>query len=220
MKLPLINSADELQQLVEEIGFLPFFRTHISGYSLEECTPPGRWFEKGVEGPWEWREELALRGSAAYGKLFMRKAGFVSPAWYPVLANYRRDGYDFDARFEDGLAPHNQKAVMDLVLARGPMLSVELKEQSGIAKGFDTVMQKLQMQTYLTVREFRYKRDRFGFPQGWGVGRYCMPEDIWGADTLAAGYAEEPADSFGRIVEHIAALWPGVDRADIVKLIK
>ncbi len=29
---------------------------------------------------------------------------YVSAKWFPDFANYRRDGYDFDARFEDGLA--------------------------------------------------------------------------------------------------------------------
>ena len=51
---------------------------------------------------------LVRRGVVAYGKLFAKKAGLVSREWYPGLANYRRNGYDSDARYEDGLASHRK----------------------------------------------------------------------------------------------------------------
>ena len=98
MKAYTIRSAKELSELVQEIGFLPFFPNEISGYSLKEQTPSNLWFVEGVEGPWEWREQVAAEGKIAYAKLFRGKAGFVSMDWYPDLANYRRDGYDFEAR--------------------------------------------------------------------------------------------------------------------------
>ena len=66
--------------------------------------------------------ELAHRDVAAYGKLFSRKAGLVSREWYPDLANYRRKGYDFDIRYEDGLASCWEKRVMDVLLREGPTL--------------------------------------------------------------------------------------------------
>ena len=33
--------------------------------------------------------------------------------WLPYFANYRRLGYDFDARWEDGLANRREKKIMD-----------------------------------------------------------------------------------------------------------
>ena len=53
--------------------------------------------------PWIWRTVAAGSGEVAYGKLFDNKAGFVSLEWLPVFANWRRDGYDFDARWDDGV---------------------------------------------------------------------------------------------------------------------
>ena len=32
--------------------------------------------------------------------------------WLPVFANYRRDGYDFDALYEDGKAPLKHKKII------------------------------------------------------------------------------------------------------------
>ena len=108
-----ITSAMELEALVQQMGFLPFFPCSIPNFSIEEFTPSRYWFVEGVEGPWEWRMELARRHVVAYGKLFSKKAGLVSREWYPDLANYRRDGDDFDARYEEGLANHREKRIID-----------------------------------------------------------------------------------------------------------
>ena len=56
----------------------------------------------------------ARSGKVAYGKFFNKKAGFISLEWFPWFANFRRDGYDFDARWEDGLAGYRNKKIMDI----------------------------------------------------------------------------------------------------------
>ena len=160
MPQPKITNAMELETLVQRMDFLPFFTCSIPKFSIEEFTPSRYWFANGVDGPWEWRMELARRGMVAYGKLFSKKAGLVSREWYPDLANYRRNGYDFDARYEDGLASYKEKCVMDVLLREGPTLSKDLKSLAGFGgdgmKGFDTVITNLQMQTYITVHSFEY----------------------------------------------------------------
>ncbi len=224
MKLRRIHSAMELEALVQEVGFLPFFACSIPGFSVEECTSSRYWFVSGVDGPWEWRMELARRGEAAYGKLFSRKAGLVSRAWYPDLANYRRDGYDFDARYEDGLASRREKRLMDVLLQEGPTLSKDLKRLAGFGKsglkGFDTAITNLQMQTYVTVHSFEYLRDKHGKPYGWGVARYAVAEDVLGAEVTQSAYDRSPEESKARILEHLRQLWPGVSEDDLEKLIR
>ena len=99
-----LHSADGLIAAVEQYGFLPFFRNEIHGFSIEELCPPELWFADDVDGPWEWKGPAARSGKCLYGKLFNKKAGFVSREWIPDFANFRRDGYDFAARWDDGLA--------------------------------------------------------------------------------------------------------------------
>ena len=65
------------------------------------------------QDPWRWRIAIAKRHDVLYGKFFAKKAGFISKKWLPVFANYRRDGYDFDALFEDEKAPIKHKNIMD-----------------------------------------------------------------------------------------------------------
>ena len=97
-----IQSWEELICWVDEIGFLPLFQNEIGGFSVEENTSDLYWWTGDPEqDPWEWRALIARSGQVAYGKFFGKRAGFISKAWFPHFANWRRDGYDFDSRWED-----------------------------------------------------------------------------------------------------------------------
>lgn len=224
MILPKISNSVELEALVTEIGFLPFFTCEIEGYSLKECTPAEYWFVDGVEGPWEWKGMAASKGNVAYGKLFNKKAGFVSKKWYPDLANYRRDGYDFDARYEDGLASYKCKKVMDLLTKRGSLLSNEIKESAGFGKkglkGFDTVITTLQIQTYITAENFEYKIDKYGCEYGWGIARYAISEEIFGSDYTRSCYSSSPMVSKTKIMEQVRSICPKAFEKQIERLIR
>ncbi len=224
MSLPKIHSAMELETLVQEMGFLPFFACSIPNFSIEEFTPSRCWFVDGVEGPWEWRMELARRGNVAYGKLFSKQAGLVSREWYPDLANYRRDGCDFDARYEDGLASHREKRIMDVLLREGPTLSKDLKRLAGFGKdglkGLDTAITNLQMQTYVTVHSFEYARDKYGKPYGWGIARYAVTEDVLGVEVTQGAYSRSPKESKEHILKHLGLLCPEAFDDDLEKLIR
>ena len=224
MKTIQISNASQLEAVVNEIGLLPFWSSGFPGYSLAEMTAPGYWFEDGVDGAWEWREELAGGGRIAYGKLFRNKAGFVSMDWYPDLCNYRRDGYDFDARYDDGLASRRCKLIMDALVKNGPLLTHEIKRCAGFGgdgeKGFEAALSILQMQTYITVKEFVYKRDKYGKPYGRGVGRYALAEDVFGEEVTTGKYETEPFASRDAIAAHLSSLLPDADFTTIHKFIK
>ena len=224
MRKPQVHNAMELEALVQQMGFLPFFSCSIPDFSLEAFTPSRYWFVEGVDGPWEWRMELARRGVVAYGKLFSQKAGLVSREWYSDLANYRRNGYDFDSRYEEGLASYREKCVMDVLLREGPTLSKDLKRLAGFGsdglKGFDTVITNLQMQTYITVHSFEYAHDKYGKPYGWGIARYAVTEDILGAEATQRAYRRDPEESRERILRHLSELCPDAFDDDLAKLIR
>ena len=59
-----IHNIDELEQRVEEIGFLPLFAGDVVDFSVEEHTVPEDWWTGDPErDPWEWRAHAARRGS-------------------------------------------------------------------------------------------------------------------------------------------------------------
>jgi hypothetical protein len=184
-----IHTVDEAIEYINRIGFLPLFKNDIPGFSLEERTVADYWWS-GDENkdPWEWREIIARSGEVAYGKFFDKKAGFISKEWFPYFANYRRDGYDFDALWDDEKASLRQKKIMDLFEMENELYSFEVKKKAGFGKGgeknFDGTIAKLQMQTYLCVRDFRQKKSKSGAGYGMDVAVYCKPEEIWGYNYL------------------------------------
>ena len=93
-----IRSCEDLIRLIDTWGFVPFFRNAICGFSVEELTPPELWFSDTADGPWEWKGPAIRQSGCAYGKFFCGKAVFISREWFPEFANWRRDGYDYDAR--------------------------------------------------------------------------------------------------------------------------
>ena len=109
-----IQRWEELIRWIHEIGFLPLFKNEIDGFSVEENTVDLAWWTGDPnQDPWEWRALIACSGRVAYGKFFGKRAGFISMAWFLHFANWRRDGYDFDSRWEDERATMRQKRIMD-----------------------------------------------------------------------------------------------------------
>ena len=229
-----IRTWKELVSWVNEVGFLPLFANEVEGFSAEEHVSPNYWWTGDrTQDPWEWRELIASSHQVAYGKLFDKKAGFVSIEWLPYFANCRRDGYDFDARWEDGLANHREKKIMDLLTGRdegGDMtfpdmqiLSTDLKKQAGFGKNgeknYSGIVTGLQMQTYLVIADFHRRTNKRGEEYGMPVSVMLPPEALWGYEKVTAAYDESPAESWQRILDRVRALYPNAGEAGIIRMI-
>jgi hypothetical protein len=219
---------------INEIGFLPLFGNEVEGFSAEEHTSPDYWWS-GIrqEDPWEWREIIAASTQVAYGKFFGNKAGFISLEWLPYFVNCRRNGYDFDSRYQDGLASRREKKIMDFFIGEDEdgdpvykderILSTELKKRAGFGKGgeknYPGIVTGLQMQTYLVITDFKRRKNKRGDEYGMPVSIMLPPESIWGYDKVTAAYSEKPEESWKRIFEHVKEMYPGADDEEIIRLI-
>lgn len=222
-----IHTAEELIACVNEAGFLPLFGNEVLGFSVEERTVANDWWTGNpAKDPWEWREIIARSGEVAYGKFFDKKAGFISKEWFPYFANYRRDGYDFDARWDDELANIRHKKIMDLFMtdADAELYSFEIKKKAGFGKGgeknFDGMITELQMQTYLVMRDFRQKKNKTGQAYGWSVAIYSTPEHLWGYDYITSAYKEDPETSGQKIYEKVREICPDASEKQIKKVLR
>ncbi len=217
-----LKCAEDMIKLAEEWGFLPLFANEINGFSVEEHTPASLWFTD-LEGPWEWKGPAAKSGRCVYGKFFGGKAGLVSLEIFPEFANYRRNGYDFDSRFEDGLSSYKDKEVYDFIDRNGSVLSKEVKKACGYKKdgkkGFETVITRLQSQTYIITEDFVYMKDKKGNTYGWGVAEYSTPENIFGYDAVTSAYVREPEESKEIIFRRLRKVLSKADEKAILKFI-
>ena len=237
-----VHTADELLAVIEQVGFMPLFANGVPGFSVESMTDPACWWcgDETVD-PWEWRVTLTKTGKVTYGKFFGKKAGYVSKKWFPYFANFRRDGYDFDARFDDAKAELREKRIMDLFWPSklelseidkknlekevpNPVLySFEVKELAGFGKdgekNFDGTCAKLQMEAYLVVKEFLPRVNKNGESFGWSVARYTLPEYLWGYDFVTGRYKEKPEESMEKIIAQIRKYYDAEEK-EIRKVMK
>ena len=167
---------------------------------------------------------MIRESGCAYGKFFEKKAVFISREWFPDFANFRRDGYDFDARWDDGLASYADKDLYELLEANAPVVSTGLKRLGGYGKGgrkgFETVITRLQAQGYVLISDFVYARSRDGNTYGWGLSQYSTPERFFGPSFRETVYVRTPEESYERILRHLRTVLPEADERLIRKILK
>ncbi len=220
-----IKTSRELTELIEVLGFLPLFKNSIPGFSVEERTMGEAWWSgRPEEDPWEWREVIAAEGRIAYGKLFGNRAGFISREWYPYFAVLRRDGYDFDSRYEDGLASRKHKNIIDLLELSGPIPSYDLKKGAGFhkngEKGFEGAITALQMQTYILVSSFHRRRNRQNEVYGWSVAEYSLSEQHFGEAHVRSAYDIGAPEAWNRIIRGFKKHFPLINDKEAERLIR
>ena len=150
MEQHLLESPTDVEERCLELGFLPFFRCGIPGFSIEEMVAREYWFTD-EEWAWEWKGPIIRDGQCAYGKFFNRKAGFVSRAWLPDWANYRRSLH---------LAPNDDAAALDdvvlqTILAEGSATIKELRRMLGFARGADGGRRRTSNRRWPRMRKYR-----------------------------------------------------------------
>lgn len=222
-----IHTVEEAIEYINKVGFLPLFKNDIPGFSLEERTVPQHWWsENPKRDPWEWREMIAGSGQIAYGKFFDKKAGFISKEWLPYFVNYRRDGYDFDALWDDEKASMRQKKIMDLFAQENDdaeLYSYEVKQNAGFGKkgekNFEGTVTELEMKLYLCIRDFRQRKNKKGENYGWAIAVYSTPEHLFGYDYVTCAYNETPKESWEKIVAHMNDIYPIATEAQIRRVI-
>ena len=218
-----IRTQGDMVQAVDRLGFLPFFANVIPRFSIEELVDRRVWFAED-DGPWEWKGPVIREAGCAYGKFFEGRAAFISREWFPDFANYRRDGYDFDARFEEGLTPYRENELYRLVEENGPLTSRRLKQIGGYGKegkkGFDALITRLQAQGYVVISDFVYPTRPSGERYGWGTAEYATPEQILGAEFTDHVYDREPEESCRRLLAHLTRLLPHADEAAVRKFLQ
>lgn len=204
----MIITQEDLKAAVIKYGFLPFFTSSIPGFSIDELTPQAVWDEYLGLGPWLWRDDIAKAKSCIYGKFFKGKVGYISKDYFAHFANYRRDGYDLDARYDDGLLRYEDKVIFDFIEKNGPISTPELKRMAGVENGktahFDWILTRLQMMTYIVPADFIIPRDKAGNKKySYGTTVYDLPERWLGQDAVRGAYSISPQTSFQIITEKL-----------------
>ena len=214
-----IHTKDDLTAMIRQVGILPFFTNSVKGWSVEEHIDPAVWFTD-QEGPWEWKGPLASEKICVYGKFVRNKAAFISPEWFADLANWRRDGYDWEGRVDEGLVPYRDRMLMQYLETHPYVLSKYAKRECGFSKGYDTAVTRLQMQTYVLIPDFKYSITKEGVPYGWGNAVLEVADRWLGAEWMAVPDDRTPEQSFERMISHLKTMMPEANESLLQKELK
>lgn len=225
-----------MEKMVGKWGFLPFFAGDVEGFSIEELATRDCWFPGGtVDGVWEWKGQVIAEGDCAYGKFYKQKACFISMDWFPDFANWRRSRYvpsEAELAVLDTLKEHQSLLSKELKKlcgyaktprqprATNPLERMAVRAMKGSIKtertglpSFDGTLTRLQMGARVMIADFEYQYDKQGRRYGWGVARYCTPEDFFGAERLQC--PRSPEASRARIKAHLQSLLPWATESQI-----
>ena len=212
----------ELVELVRQVGFLPLLESGIYGFSAEamaddECRyvvlPDGGW-----DWPlWRWKGQAIGEGKFFYGKFFNGKAGFVSPAWWPDLCNYRRSRH---AAPDEGSI---EDAILQTLREHGSLITRELRSACGFTgpkmrSRFDSYVTRLQMACRIVTEDFVYPVDKHGREYGWGWALLTTPEQLYGREACQC--ERTPEESLARITAHLHGLLPDATRQQVERLVR
>lgn len=212
-----INSAESMIQTVRDHGILPFFKGAVTGWSVQDLTAPGCWFDDGeILGPWDWKIDCVRAGDIAYGKFIGGYAAFATEKWYAHLMNWRRSlpryrvalGVETDAKTASdrqicSLAP----VMLDAIKSHGSLGTKELRlictEQLGVTlkkAQIDSAMNFLQMGTWSVVGDIEriYRGPEMKY-SGWQHASNTTPELLFGTD---AGSVREDEPSWARHIKN------------------
>lgn len=229
----LINSKDSMALAVEKFQILPFFPNDVRGLSIDEMCAPGMLFGGNyAEGCWEWKGPVIRKRSAAYGKFFRRKAGFVGLDLLPDFLNYRRAAYPVKPGSMDEM-------LLEIIRENDSLTSTELKSLifgrkkrtrwdelpdneilpvAGKTKSLESPLQRLQMGGHILISDFEYKTTKSGERYGWGVARYSTPELTFGESLSTV--SRSPQESLDYIIEQMRAIRPTFGKKKWEKLLK
>ena len=221
MKRGTIHNANELMNLIQEIGFLPLLYSGIGGFSAEEMVDADcRYvvYDDGWDWPlWKWKGPIVTEGSCVYGKFFDKKAGFVSREWWPDLYNWRRHACPAPA-------PGSvEEAVLMTLREQGSLITRELRAACGfngpkMRSRFDGYVTRLQMACRIITQDFVYPRDKHNREYGWGWALLTTPEQLLGKEDCLCD--RTPEESLERILEHLKGFLPEASEQQLMKLIK
>ena len=221
MKRGTIHNANELMNLIQEIGFLPLLYSGIGGFSAEEMVDADcRYvvYDDGWDWPlWKWKGPIVTEGSCVYGKFYDKKAGFVSREWWPDLYNWRRHACPAPA-------PGSvEEAILMTLREQGSLITRELRAACGfngpkMRSRFDGYVTRLQMACRIVTQDFVYPRDKHNREYGWGWALLTTPEQLLGKEDCLCD--RTPEKSLERILEHLKAFLPEASEQQLMKLIK
>lgn len=225
MKLFKVNHYKDFDDQIQAIGFCLMGGNNEGIFTLDEL------YTKNIEchtgdvehDPWIWRmRSITEKDDMSYGKVFLKKSGWISRAWLPYFVAVRRHGRTMRSLFLDGLMTQMDKKVYDLIESSQTISLAEILDTLGRENKteINKSMVNLQMLLFITTYGETYKISKEGKPYGWPVMVFSTIEEKFGEAIEDEIFNIEYEDAYDKIKNHIKLLNPTADDKKIKRFIK
>lgn len=175
--------------------------------------------------PWEWRMRvLDERNDIAYGKVFVKKSGYITKEWAPMFIAARRGNRSFEEEYENGVISHYAKRIYEVIEEYGTLPLHAIKQLAGFDKNeksqFDRALVELQMKMFLTMCGRQQKISKKGEEYGWSSTVFCTTRDFWGEEVFNQAAKMDREQAISKITEQILILNPEAEHKKIMRFIK
>jgi hypothetical protein len=175
--------------------------------------------------PWEWRMRvLEERDDIAYGKIFLRKSGWISRDWYPCFLALRRVGKTFDDAYLAGTVSQQSRRIYDCVREQGRVPLHDLKRLAGFMHdeqgAFERALVDLQMNLFLTMCGRQQKISPVTGEYGWASTVFCTVENYFGDRVFTEAAKLSAPAAIEKITDQIRQLNPAADAHKIARFIR
>jgi len=173
--------------------------------------------------PWEWRMRvLNERDDILYGKVFFKKAGYMTRETLPLFIAARNAARPFHQQYEDGLLSFEAKRIYKTLSENGSLPLEEIKAKAGFTRdsksAFDRGLTELQMRLYITMCGRQQRRSQKGDEYGWFSTVLCLMEERF-ADCVKKAATIERAAAADELAKRVLALNPEADMKKVKKYI-
>ncbi|MDD2361851.1 MAG: hypothetical protein PHH84_02660 [Oscillospiraceae bacterium] len=195
------------------------------GWNNEPPEAQVRWHTGDPEhDPWEWRMRvLDERNDIAYGKVFFRKAGYITREWYPYFLAARRNGLTFNETYSDGVISYEAKRIYEVLQEGVPIPLHALKQLAGFGKEerskFERGLVELQMRLFITMCGRQQKVSQRGEEYGWSSTVFCTTEQFWDNEVFEMAAKISADEAIEAITLQVYRLNPAADAKKIKKFI-
>ena len=221
-----VTSPETMYGTIARLGIVPFFVNDIPGFSIEELTPGGLWFDDDQLGPWDWKIFCVQSGDIAYGKFLRGKAAFATVEWYRELRNYRLSLPKY-------VPDERERQILTYLDENGSIGIKEVRGLMGIKKSAaDSLITRLQMQCRVVTGDIvRVYRGADLHYNGWQTSSFCKPESLFSGGSIPGpgGFpfvedmgletGHSPEESRDLLVGHIKKIAPQATGEQILKLL-
>ena len=220
-----VTDSSSMLEAIKAYGIIPFFENPVTGYSIEELTPPDCWFTEENLGPWDWKVDVVQSGEIVYGKFLCGgKSAFATPEWYAHLRNWRLHQEKHKPTAEG-------RKVLRFIEKEGSCVSRQIRELLNVKKSkSDSILANLMNGTRLIIGDIQrvYRGPNLEY-KGWQTASYCTPESLFerpaedfgpwhiGGSTLKCGCS--PEESREKLIAHIKEIFPEATEKQITKII-